>query len=237
MKERKNVIQLKRAGSPTFSKETSYSDEWFDLVMGEWFPDFAQTIAREHFIDSLPAIDEFIEPHHIAPHKKDTLRHNLFWCRMNYVAFVSQEWSYIDDYIEANADVLSEVPPSRSWLKEWTSIAHRFYFVGSKLSDRVLVLVDMITEQPVDVVVCDPHAVTPVQGSIVAGALVPLGDDLYFPIVDFYHFEYEARRPLGIAIRHYYPLYEKTTPHETFMDVLSIALQIEHKVCCDGEKE
>lgn len=231
--KKKYLIQWERRGSTVkaFNHDASLSDQWRERMMVDIFPDFAQTIAREHYLGWLPLLNDFIEEHDILEKKKEALQHNLFWSHMCFEAYCSKGDSFIDLYIEANYPILKNEPLAISWLKEWSSAVPNFYYVGHKLSDRVLILVDMLTEETVDVLVYDPTAVPPTKGSIVAGTLLPLGDNLYFPIVDFYHFELEARRPIGLALRHHYEKYSHNASlHETFLDVLSVTLQIEHVI-------
>ncbi|MET3696640.1 hypothetical protein SAMN05877753_103115 [Bacillus oleivorans] len=103
-----------------------------------------------------------------------------------------------------------------------------FYYVGHKFNDRVFVVVDMAEEKTLDVMVCDPLAIAPKTGEIVMGTLLPLGDELYFPIMDFYHFDFEAREELARYFHYYYDKYSKSSNvHETFIHVLSSMLQIE----------
>jgi hypothetical protein len=72
--------------------------------------------------------------------------------------------------------------------------------------------------------VYDPTAVPPKKGEIAMGTLLPLGGELFFPIVDFYHFDYEAREAMASCLHHHYDKFLKTTSlNEVFIHVLSNA--------------
>jgi hypothetical protein len=67
------------------------------------------------------------------------------------------------------------------------------------------------------------------------GTLIPLGDGLHFPIIDFYHFDFEARQDIAMHLHFYYDKYMKnSTMHEAFIHVLSAMLQIERLVFIDN---
>lgn len=55
------------------------------------------------------------------------------------------------------------------------------------------------------------------QGEIAMGTLIPLGGGLFFPIVDFYHFDFETREAMASCLHHHYEKYLKTSSmKETF---------------------
>jgi hypothetical protein len=69
------------------------------------------------------------------------------------------------------------------------------------------------------------------------GTLIPLGDGLYFPIVDFYHFDFEARQEITNYIFYYFDKFLKnSTMNEAFILVLSAMLQIERLVYLDNQE-
>jgi hypothetical protein len=76
--------------------------------------------------------------------------------------------------------------------------------------------------------VYDPTAMPPKKGEIAMGILIPLGGGLHFPIIDFYHFDYEAREAIASRLHHHYDKHLKnSTLHEAFIHVASVMLQIE----------
>ncbi|CAH2713823.1 hypothetical protein BACCIP111895_00977 [Neobacillus rhizosphaerae] len=105
-------------------------------------------------------------------------------------------------------------------------------------NDRFFVVIDILTEKPLDVIVYDPIAIPPKKGEIVMGTLIPLGGGLFFPIVDFYHFDYEAREAMASCLHHHYDEYLKnSTIQEAFIHVLSVMLQIESIIFIDNQEK
>ena len=70
------------------------------------------------------------------------------------------------------------------------------------------------------------------------GTLMPLGGGLYFPITDFYHFDFEAREAIANCLHHYYDKYLKNfSMHEAFIHVLSAMLQIEKIIFMENQEK
>jgi len=123
-----------------------------------------------------------------------------------------------------------------SWLRECEKAVPKFYFIGHKYNDRVFVAIDILTEVPLDVIVYDPIAFPPKKGEIAMGTLIPLGGGLHFPIVDFYHFDYDARKAIASYFHHYYEKHLKSsTMYEAFIHVLSVMLQIERIIFMENQ--
>jgi hypothetical protein len=70
------------------------------------------------------------------------------------------------------------------------------------------------------------------------GTLIPLGDGLFFPIIDFYHFDYEAREAMASCLHHHYDKFLKTSSmKEAFIHVLSVMLQIERIIFTENQEK
>ncbi|WHY64967.1 hypothetical protein [Neobacillus sp. SuZ13] len=84
----------------------------------------------------------------------------------------------------------------------------------------------------------DPIAIPPKQGEIAMGTLIPLGGGLFFPIIDFYHFDYEAREAMASCIHHHYEKHLKTSSmKEAFFHVVSVMLQIERIIFMQNQEK
>ncbi|WP_085993845.1 hypothetical protein [Oceanobacillus senegalensis] len=208
-----------------FRHDYPISEESREKLLQKVYPDFAKYIFHRRYSTNFPLLEEFMNEHHIREEKKETLEHNMFWWQVLYEARKNPENNAIEDYIEK--DPLKENLMT-SWLREWKKAVPKFYYVGYKYNDRILVMVDILTQETLDVIVYDPTAIPSEKGEIVMGTLIPIGDALYFPIIDFYHFDFAAREDLAGNLTHFYNKYlETSTLHEAFIHVLSAALQIE----------
>ena len=169
--------------------------------------------------------------------KRQVLLHNLFWWKIFYDSNMNKRENCVEDYIAENYQWLRKRPIILSWLRECAKAIPKFYYVGYKYNDRVLVMIDIMEEETLDIIVYDPLAIPPVKGEIVMGTLIPLGAGLHFPIIDFYHFDFEAREAIAHCLHHYYEKYLKNfTMHEAFIHVLSAMLQIEKLVYIDHQE-
>lgn len=170
---------------------------------------------------------EYIADHLIKETKKGSLEHNLFWWQLIYSAKMNQDNSFIKDFLVAHPKYHKKNFVT-SWLKEWEKAIPKFYYIEYKESNSGLVLVDILTKEMIDVIVYDPLAVTPKKGEVMVGTLIPIGSSVYFPIVDFYHFNLEASQYIFKHLHFYYEKHLKEgTLLEAFIHVLSVALQIE----------
>ncbi|RKQ30261.1 hypothetical protein [Oceanobacillus halophilus] len=199
-----------------------------DEMMTEIYADFTKYVTLCHYDQLHPQLHEFSEEHQTKPDKRGALEYNLFWSIINYLADENSESSCVEDYIAENYLHLKTKPLITSWLREWDKAIPKFYYVGYKYNDRSFVVVDMLENKTLDVIVYNQDAVPPKKGEIVMGILIPEGDALYFPIIDFYHFDFTAREEIGRHILYYFEKYLKDfTLREAFFHVLSAALQVE----------
>ena len=234
-----NVVNFSQTESTAkkFRNDLPISDELKEVLLTKIFGDFAKEVIVAHLEDCQKELKDFIDEHHPQEDKKSSLEHNLFWWSILYQVSKGIEVTFVKNYIEKNYVFLKNKPVIISWLKEWEKAVTKFYYVGYKYNDQVLVLVDILTEQTVDVIVYDRDAIPPKQGEIVMGTLIPIGAGLYFPIIDFYHFEYEARVPIAQSVKHYYDQYLKScTMQEAFLHVLSDTLQIENIILTEKKR-
>lgn len=231
------VVEFAQSETKTkiFRPNHPVSDELRQVMVNEVFRDFIKYAWDHYYTDCLPILKEYVDDHNPKKEKRQLLLKNLFWWKIFYDSSRNFRESCLEDYIEENDHWLSKRPILISWLRECGKAIPKFYYVGHKYNDRVLVVIDTLEEKPLDVIVYDPNAVQPKKGEIVMGTLIPLGDDLYFPINDFYHFDFKARQEIAMHLHYYYDKHLKSsTMHEAFIHVLSAMLQIESIVSSDN---
>ncbi|MGP4107990.1 hypothetical protein [Virgibacillus sp. L01] len=214
-----------------FRHDYPIPDEMRQVLLTEEFRDFTWYVLERNFTEYSLMLQEFIDEHCPDSEKRQVLEMNLFWWQVLYHSSQDVSESCVEDYIAENAHRLNDKPLITSWLREWDKAVPKFYYVGYKYNDRVLVLIDMLTTKTIDVMVYDPTAVPPKTGEIVMGTLIPIGDALYFPIIDFYHFDYASRKEIAVTFDHHHKNHMKdATIYEAFIHVLSVLLQIERIV-------
>jgi hypothetical protein len=231
----KNVKVIEFSQSETNSKlfrlDCPVSTELRETMVTEVFRGFMAFAVDRYYEDCRPIFEKFADNHHIRAEKRSDLIQNLFWRRLLYNSSIELGSPAIEEYIAENHHLLSKRPILISWLRECSKSIPKFYFVGHKYNDRVLALIDILDEKILDVTIYSPNAVKPQQGEIVMGTLLPLGDGLYFPIIDFYHFDFKARDSISSCLLSHYEKHLKSSSvHEAFIHVLSSMLQIEEKI-------
>lgn len=231
-KKVKKVMKFAQSESRAkqFRHDYPITDELKQVLLTEVFRDFTKYVVERYYSTYTSMLEEFVEGHFPRKEKRESLELNLFWWQIYYHAN-QNNMSCVEDYIADNYHDLSNKPLITSWLREWDKAVPKFYHVGYKYNDRVFVVTDLLTAKTLDVIVYAPYAVPPKKGEIVMGTLLPIGDALYFPIIDFYHFDFEAREEIARHIIHYYQKHLKTTTmHEAFIHVLSAVLHVERIV-------
>lgn len=236
MKDQKAIGNLvtmvqSEAKAKTFRKDYPVSESLREEMV-KVFREF-MIFALDHYYDdeNLLMLKEFIEDHHLKLEKRKSLLDNLFWWKLMHKFGQRNFMSCLEEYLSENNVHFKTRPFMKSWLRECEKGVSKFYFIGHKYNDRCFVVVDILTSEPLDVIVCDPTAVPPKRGELAAGTLLPLGGGLYFPIVDFYHFNYNAREAMASCLHQHYDKYLKNLPiHEAFLHVLSVMLQIENTI-------
>lgn len=216
------------SNSKQFRHDYPISDELRKELVSEVFSDLVKFSFEHHYPENHLLLEEYVEEHYPREEKRVALEHNLLWWQMLYNASQHFEMNFIESYISANHQKLNNKPLIISWLREWKKALPKFYYVGYKYNDRVLVLMDMLSTETLDVIVYDSLAIPPKKGEIVMGTLIPLGDALYFPIIDFYHFDIEASQEIARHVNSSFDRHLKTSTHlESFIHILSEVLQIE----------
>ncbi|MEH7074594.1 hypothetical protein [Neobacillus drentensis] len=216
----------------TFRGDYPVSEDLRHVMVNEVFRDFMiYTIDLYYDCENLSPLQEYVEEHSPKTEKRQGLLDNLFWWRLLYDISSNPANSCFNHYISDNPMKLRDRPFIKSWLRECNNAVPKFYFIGHQYNDRVFVAIDFLTHKPLDVIVYDPIAIPPKQGEIAMGILIPLGGGLYFPMVDFYHFDYEAREAMASCLHHHYDKFLKnSTLIEAFLHVLSVMLQIEKTI-------
>ncbi|MCJ7842528.1 hypothetical protein MUB24_16820 [Lederbergia sp. NSJ-179] len=200
----------------------------------EVYKDFVLYVSREEYAEPQSWLKEFIEAHSLEKEKIEALEINLMWWK---VLYKSDDYNYVENYIFNNIRRLNQSPIMIHWLKEWEKATPKFYYVGYTYSDRVFILIDLLTEETVEVIVLDACAVPPAKGEIMMGTLIPIGDALYFPILDFYHFDLRARNEIALHLHeNYRKCVQETSIFEAFFRILSEVLQIEHLVTTEKQE-
>lgn len=224
--------------SKVFRQDHPMSDQLREKIVGELTNDFIKYAIEQNYMSYCPPLVEYVVDHHTKKEKQEILLNNLFWWRLLYEAHVRHDEGCVGAYIAENNYSLRKRPILLSWLREWKKAVPKFYYVGYKYNDRVFVVVDILEEKMLDVVVYAPHPISPKTGNIIMGTLIPIGDGLYFPVVDFYHFEFEAREAIAKNLLHHYNKHLTTsTMYEAFIHVLSVVLQIENKITMNNTAE
>ncbi|AGK54082.1 hypothetical protein [Bacillus sp. 1NLA3E] len=222
-----------------FRKDYPVSEKLSEEMVNVVFRDFMMYAINQYYDDeNLSILQEFLEEHSLKVDKRQSLLDNLFWWKVLCYSGGNNRNSCIEDYIFENFSRFRNRPLITSWLRECDKAAPKFYFIGHQFNDRLFAAVDILTEKPLSIIVCDPNAISPKNGELAVGTLLPLGGDLYFPIVDFYHFDYEAREAMSSCLHyHYYKHLKNSTMHEAFLHVLSVMLQIEGIIASERNVE
>lgn len=211
-----------------FRQHYPITEEMKDELLTKILKDCIAYVTKHYYASHQIIFREYIDEHVIRGGKRSALENNLFWWQMIYNASLDQEMSCIEDYITTHYKVFCKKPLMVSWLREWEKATPAFYYVEAQHHNHSLLLIDMRTKKPVDVILYDPLASLPIQGEVVMGTLIPIGQRLYFPVVNFYHFDLGASKYIMRHFDYYYQKHiKKGTVLEVFIHVLSIILQVE----------
>jgi hypothetical protein len=223
--------------SKIFRPDYPVSDELREEMVSKVFCDFMKYAIDRYYDQNITILEEYVADLQIRDEKWYNLLHNLFWWRLFYESSQNNRTSIIEEYIAENFQSLSKKPILISWLRECDRVVTKFYYIGYKFNDRFLVAIDILTEETLEIMVFDPLAIPPKQGEIAFGTLIPLGGGSYFPIIDFYHFDFGARQEIADHLKYYYDMHLKTSPmHEVFIYVLTAMLQIERFVSLENQE-
>ncbi len=228
-----NVVEFLQTGTRTkkFRVDHPLSRELQEQMVNEVWNDFTVFVLKEYYPVYLSFLEELMENMDVMEGKEAALLQNLFWWRICCDSKLSFSSTCIDEYINTHKQIFKSQPILESWMRTFDQAVTKFYAIVYKFNDDVLIVMDMLEEKLIDVIVVDPLAVPVKVGEVVVGTLMPMGDGLYFPVTDFYHFDYEARKDMGV---HFHPLFAhqlQTSPmYEAFIYVLSAMLHIEKTV-------
>lgn len=232
-----NVIQFAQTISRTrkFRHDYPITKELQKLLVLDVYSDFVKYMLGRFYFEAKPFIDEFTVFHPTTEKKTPLLVNNLFWWYA-----LNQEidgHQAIEEYIQKQKYHYRKKSIIPAWLREWNKAVPKFYQVVYRYNDNALVLMDIFEKKPLDVNIYDHEAVAAKEGEIVAGTLIPIGNSLYFPIIDFYHFDIEATEEIITHILLYYEQYNDiNSMHQFFLHLLSIALQVESRIIVEKEK-
>lgn len=233
------VVQFKQSETRAkkFRNDYPISEELRGTMISVVARGFTNFAYEKFYTPYEPILKEFVAEFNLEGQKQDTLLHNLFWWRLLYDTNLDSE-SCIEEYIDINKEWLKDIPILMSWLREWDKAVPKFYYVVHKYNDRVHMVIDILEEDMLDVIVYDPLATPPKQGEIMVGTLIPLGDSLYFPITDFYHFNYDARKEIGAHFRYSFDEHlKKSSMYEAFIHVFSLMLHMERFLVLESENK
>lgn len=223
-----NVVDFSqsRTGTKKFSNSLPTSKELKSYLYNEIHICFLNFIKDRYFIDIYPTLKQFADDHHILDEQEESFVLNLFWWH-TLLLMKNNNISIVEEFIALNRN-LSNKALVTSWLRKWEEITPRFYYIGHIYNEYAYVVIDILTEETFDVVVYDPSALPAKKGEVVVGTMLPIGDELYFPITDFYHFDLAANKEIISSLSHYYDKYlENSSIIQAFIHVLSVTLQIE----------
>ncbi|MCM3567618.1 hypothetical protein [Neobacillus mesonae] len=218
--------------SKKFRLDYPVSEELRGMMVDQVFSDFMAYALEQYYDDeNLLLLKEFIDDLCSRTEKKEALLHHLFWWKLFYEASQYPYRSCMEDYLTDHFFTMKNQPFIAAWLRECMKMVPKFYFIGHKYNNRTFIAVDILTHTTLEVMVFDPKAVPPKRGELAMGMLMPLGGGLYFPIVDFYHFDYKSREAIASCFHYHHHKYSKNAgEHETFLHVLSVMLQIEKMI-------
>lgn len=228
-----NVIEFLQTGTKTkkFRADHPLAKELQEEMVNDVWNDFMRFALKEYYPEYLPFLKELMKNMDVMEEKEAALLQNLFWWRISCDSKVSFSSTCIDEYIVTHKQIFKNQPILESWMKTFDQAITKFYYIVYKFNNHVLVVMDMLEDKLIDVIVVDPLAVPIRVGEVVIGTLMPMGNGLYFPVTDFYHFDYEARKDMGVHFRQYFAQQLQTSPmYEAFIYVLSAMLHIERTV-------
>lgn len=227
-----NVVEFAQNSikAKLFRKDYPLSSELMGIFVGDIFSNFMKFVYQQYYGEYQFMLQDFSTSHDSHTEKRKLLEENVFWWRLLYDISLNVGRNCVEEYISVHCKQLSKMPLAVSWLQECSKAIPKFYHIGYKYEDRVLIVTDVVEKKALNVVVYDPLAVPPKTNEIAVGTLLPLGGGMYFPAVDFYHFDYEARIEILI---HFYKLYNHyinhSTMHEAFIHLFSAMLQVESR--------
>ncbi|MGJ7922242.1 hypothetical protein [Neobacillus sp. LXY-4] len=244
MKKQKTVKNLvtmvqSKPKAKTFRIDYPVSNDLLLEMVTKVFRDFMNdTLDLYYHDENLSVLEEIVEEHNPKEEKKESLLDNLFWWQILNSSGQNKKRSCIEDYIGENFHRFRTKPFMTSWLRACDQAEPKFYFIGETFNERIFFAIDILTHKPHLVFIFDRNSIPPKHGELVMGTLLPLGGNVFFPIVDFYHFDYESREAMASCFHYHYSRYKKEySKDETFLHVLSVMLQIERMIFLENQEK
>ncbi len=221
--------------SEVFRIDYPLSSKLKEILVGDVFSDFMKYAYQRYYHEYHTILKEFSVSHEVQEDKRKVLEENVFWWRLFYDISLQLDRNVVEEYISDHYARLSRMPLAISWLRACATVVPKFYLIGYIYDDRIIIVTDILTLETQNVFIYDPLASPPKTDEIVAGTLLPLGGGLSFPVIDFYHFENDARLEILRHIHYYHDIFsEGSTLHEAFIHVFSSMLQIENMIHQDN---
>lgn len=228
-----NVVEFAQTVSCTkkFRHDYPIPEPLKKLLLIDIYHDFTGFVLSQYLSEAQPFIDEFLSFHPTQSNKKFSLEQNLFWWYVLYQNSVNDEMNVIDQYVLENKMKYRKKQIIPAWLNEWGKAVPKFYLIRSKHDQQKYIIEDILNRKEVEVSLNNEDFYFH-EGALVAGILIPIGNSVYFPVVDFYNFTYETSVEILTHILFYYKNYYDTTTsaYQLFLHLFSAALQIENQI-------
>lgn len=218
-----------RSNASKFRHDYPLTNELRNELLGDVYTQFTNFVLREEYMASQPFLREFMESYDLEEEKSYALEFNLFWSKVLYTACHHKKLNYISHFIARNIQQDRQRSPLiYHWLREWEKAVPNFYRIDFKYNHREWLVTNLLTDEIVEVMVRDTHTIPALTGEIVMGTLIPIGNRIYFPIVDFYHFDFSVKEEITVHLQKNYHQYIKESPfYEAFFRILSEVLEME----------
>lgn len=234
--EQDNIIPFRQAErsnafQPTYPISRATQKEFLDV-----YQDVISFIMTQYFHVFHPLLRSVSKDYNVSLEKRIDLEQQLFWLKITSEA--SQGNSVFEEYILETNMRYKKKPLIISWLREWNKAVPTFYYVSHKSTDHHLILVDLFQEEIKKVIIIHEN-ITPIQeGEIVLGTLLPIGGNMYFPIVDFYHFEQRANSDVAAYIHEKFQQQDQNKDiHNLILEMMNVAITIEGYILSEEENK
>jgi len=232
-----NVVEFAQtvSGTKKFRHEYPISEPLKKLLLIDIYQDFTSFVLSQYFSEAKPFIDEFLSFHPTYRNKKSSLEQNLFWWYVLYQNSMNPEMNFIDQYVFENKAKYRKKHIIPAWLNEWGKAVPKFYLIRNKYDQKKYIFEDILNRKEVEVSL-NSEDLYYYEGALIVGTLIPIGNSVYFPVVDFYDFTYETSVEILTHILFYYKNYYETTTsvYQLFLHLFSAALQIENQIIGDN---
>lgn len=212
-----------------FRSSHPVSEELRQFLLTDIHIEFLNYLIDNYLEDYYLALKQFSNEHHVKEEKRRTLMLNLFWWRVLY-DLEDHYINHVNNFMAENPHKFWKKPFVTSWFKEWEKTAPSLYDVSYIYRDNIFVVRDICTLESFNIVVYHSKATPPHKEEILLGTLLPIGDDFYFPVTDFYHFGFSESKDVAAYLNY---LYHKHLKDDSkllgFIRILSSVLNLENK--------